>query len=157
MFAPPLSSYFALATFAGLRSAINGGEITRIAKLGHLDRIIDLMAGIIRITPELAKTKDVRQVVIQPFLQAWLTRYPFYRYTFIPRNASNLLMEIRRKFAIGHDCLRHTFVSMHVARFRSMGDTALQAGNSEAIIKKHYLNLVSPDEADAFWKILPAH
>jgi hypothetical protein len=37
-----------------------------------------------------------------------------------------------------------------------MGDTALQAGNSEAIIKKHYLNLVSPEEAEAFWKILPA-
>jgi hypothetical protein len=45
---------------------------------------------------------------------------------------------------------------MHVAKFRSMGDTALQAGNSEAIIKKHYLNLVSPEEADAFWKIVPA-
>ena len=45
---------------------------------------------------------------------------------------------------------------MHVAKFRSMGDTALQAGNSEAIIKKHYLNLVSPEEADAFWKIMPA-
>jgi hypothetical protein len=38
-----------------------------------------------------------------------------------------------------------------------MGDTALQAGNSEAIIKKHYLNLVSPEEADAFWQIVPAH
>jgi hypothetical protein len=53
--------------------------------------------------------------------------------------------------------LRHTFISMHVAKFRSMGDTALQAGNSEAIIKKHYLNLVSPEEADAFWQIVPAH
>jgi hypothetical protein len=46
---------------------------------------------------------------------------------------------------------------MHVAKFRSMGDTALQAGNSEAVIKKHYLNLVSPEEAYAFWQILPAH
>jgi len=37
-----------------------------------------------------------------------------------------------------------------------MGDTALQAGNSEAIIKKHYLNLVTPEGADTFWKIVPA-
>jgi hypothetical protein len=150
-----LVPYFALATFAGLRPAINGGEITRIAKLENIDRIIDLKAGVIRITPELAKTKDVRQIVIQPCLHAWLTRYPIDRYPIIPSSASNLLAEVRKKFSIGHDCLRHTFVSMHVARFRSMGDTALQAGNSEAIIKRHYLNLVTPEEADAFWRIVP--
>jgi hypothetical protein len=37
-----------------------------------------------------------------------------------------------------------------------MGDTALQTGNSEAIIKKHYFSLVTPEEADAFWRIVPA-
>lgn len=115
-----LVPYFALATFAGLRPAINGGEITRMAKLKDQERIIDLQAGVIRITPELAKTKDVRQIMIQPCLHAWLTRYPIARYPILPRNVRNLLMEVRRKFAIGHDCLRHTFVSMHVARFRSM-------------------------------------
>ena len=150
-----LVPYFALATFAGLRPAINGGEITRIAKLKNQERIIDLQAGVFRITPELAKTRDVRQIMIQPCLRAWLTRYPIARFPIIPPNACNLLGQVRRKFAIGHDALRHAFVSMHVAKFRSMGDTALQAGNSEAIIKKHYLNLVSPDEADAFWKLVP--
>jgi hypothetical protein len=50
-----------------------------------------------------------------------------------------------------------TFISMHVAKFRSIGDTDFQAGNSEAIIKKHYLNLVSTEAADEFWKIMPAH
>jgi hypothetical protein len=148
--------YFALATFAGLRPAINGGELTRIASLEHSNRIVDLKAGVIRITPELAKTKDVRQIMIQPCLHAWLTRYPIGRYPIIPSSASNLLAEVRRKFSLGHDVLRHTFISMHVAKFRSMGDTALQAGNSEAIIKKHYLNLVTLAEADAFWKIVPA-
>jgi hypothetical protein len=152
-----LVPYFALATFAGLRPAINGGEITRIAKMENHERSIDLQAGIIRITPEVAKTKDVRQVTIQPCLNAWLTRYPIDRYPIIPSSASNLLAEVRKEFSLGHDWLRHTFISMHVAKFRSMGDTALQAGNSEAIIKKHYLNLVSPEEADAFWKIVPAH
>ena len=152
-----LVPYFALATFAGLRPAINGGEITRLARLKKHDRIIDLQAGVIRVTPELAKTKDVRQIMIQPCLNAWLTRYPIDRYPIIPSSASNLLAEVRKEFSLGHDWLRHTFISMHVTKFRSMGDTALQAGNSEAIIKKHYLNLVSPEEADAFWKIVPAH
>jgi hypothetical protein len=151
-----LVPYFALATFAGLRPAINGGEITRIATLKNHERIIDLQAGVIRITPDLAKTKDVRQIVIQPCLHAWLTRYPIARFPIIPPSASNLLAEVRRKFSLGHDVLRHVFISMHVAKFRSMGDTALQAGNSEAIIKKHYLNLVTPEEANVFWKIVPA-
>jgi hypothetical protein len=66
-----------------------------------------------------------------------------------------MLLELRKKFAIGHDVLRHTFISMHVAKFRSMGDTALQAGNSEAMVKKHYLNLVTPAEAEEFCQIVP--
>ena len=82
--------------------------------------------------------------------------YPIDRYPIIPSSAPKLLAEIRKKFSLGHDVLRHVYISMHVAKFRSMGDTALQAGNSEAIIKKHYLNLMTPEEADAFWKIVPA-
>ncbi len=94
--------------------------------------------------------------MIQPCLRAWLTRYPIDRYPIIPRSAANLLTAVRKKFSLGHDVLRHTFISMHVAKSRSVGDAALQAGDSEAIIKKHYLNRVSPEEADAFWKITPA-
>jgi hypothetical protein len=44
---------------------------------------------------------------------------------------------------------------MHVGKSRSMGDAALQAGNSEAIIRKHYLDLKSTREADQFFGILP--
>jgi hypothetical protein len=66
---------------------------------------------------------------------------------------------MRRKvfdaFALTHDVLRHTFISMFVAKFRSMGEAALQAGNSETIIRKHYLDLKSPAEAELFFGILP--
>jgi hypothetical protein len=51
--------------------------------------------------------------------------------------------------------MRHTFVSMFVAKFRSMGEAALQAGNSESIIRKHYLDLKSAAEAEQFFGILP--
>ena len=37
-----------------------------------------------------------------------------------------------------------------------MGEAALQAGNSESIIRKHYLDLKSPAEAEAFFGIFPA-
>jgi hypothetical protein len=46
---------------------------------------------------------------------------------------------------------------MHVGKFRSMGDAALQAGNSEAIIRKHYLDLKSTKEGEQFFSIVPKH
>jgi hypothetical protein len=36
-----------------------------------------------------------------------------------------------------------------------MGEAALQAGNSESIIRKHYLDLKTPAEAEQFFGILP--
>ena len=36
-----------------------------------------------------------------------------------------------------------------------MADAALQAGNSEHMIKRHYLDLVSMKDADRFWRIAP--
>jgi hypothetical protein len=44
---------------------------------------------------------------------------------------------------------------MHVGKYRSMGEAALQAGNSEAIIRKHYLDLKTPAEAEEFFGIMP--
>jgi pyruvate/2-oxoglutarate/acetoin dehydrogenase E1 component len=61
------------------------------------------------------------------------------------------------KFGLTHDVLRHTFISMFVAKFRSMGEAALQAGNSESIIRKHYLDLKSKEEAEQFFGIMPKH
>lgn len=67
-----------------------------------------------------------------------------------------MLRELRKKFNIGHDVLRHTYISMTVGAFRSVGDAALQAGNSESVIRKHYLDLKSVEEADEFWGIVPS-
>jgi hypothetical protein len=36
-----------------------------------------------------------------------------------------------------------------------MGEGALQAGNSETIIRKHYLDLKTATEAEAFFGIMP--
>lgn len=150
-----LVPYFSLALFAGIRPAINGGELVRIGQLQDNTRTIDLKTGVIRITPDIAKTKDVRQIVIQSNLAAWLKTYPISEFPILPENVFDEVTMVRQKFSLGHDVLRHTFISMHVGQFRSMSDTALQAGNSESMIKKHYLNLVAPADAKAFWTIIP--
>lgn len=61
--------------------------------------------------------------------------------------------KFRDRFHLTHDVLRHTFISMFVAKFRSIGEAAIQAGNSESIIRRHYLDLKTTAEADEFFSI----
>lgn len=151
-----LVPYFALCTFAGLRPSCPGGEAWKLGAMADLSRIINLSLGVIRIGPEIAKTRDLRQVTIQPNLRSWLERYPIKDYPIRAKDMQRLASVVRRKFSLGADVLRHTFISMHVAKFHSIGLAALESGNTERIIKKHYLNSVTAAEAEAFWRVAPA-
>jgi hypothetical protein len=62
---------------------------------------------------------------------------------------------VRKHFELTHDEARHSFISYHVALHRSIGDAALQAGNSEGIVKRHYLNPHTQDEGSAFFRTVP--
>jgi integrase len=151
-----LVPYFALATFAGIRPSVSNGELRKLHDLADKSRVIDEQIGVIRMTPELTKTNSLRQITIQPNLAAWLQRYPVKDWPIIAENMVDHVARVRKHFKLGSDVLRHTFVSMHAAKFKSLGGTALEAGNSEAIIKKHYFNLVSPAEAETFWAVGPS-
>jgi len=70
-------------------------------------------------------------------------------------NFDKRVKAIRKEFKLGHDVLRHTFITFHVAKFKSVGATSLQAGNSEAIVRRHYLKMVAENEAKQFWGIKP--
>src|SRR5882762_6066626 len=104
---------------------------------------------------EVSKVREPRNVTIQPNLAAWLRKYPLEKFPIIPANLQHLREKVALKFPLAHDVMRHTFISMFVAKFRSLGEAALQAGNSEAIIRKHYLDLKSSEEAERFFSILP--
>jgi hypothetical protein len=151
-----LVPYFALCTFAGLRPSCPGGEAWKLGGVEDLTRIIDLKLGVIRIGPEIAKTRDLRQVTIQPALRAWLERYPIKDYPIRGKDMQRLVSLVRKKFSLSADVLRHTFISMHVGKFQSIGGTAIESGNSERIIKRHYLNSVTLAEAELFWGIVPS-
>jgi integrase len=51
--------------------------------------------------------------------------------------------------------LRHTYCSMHVARYKNIGLTAHYAGNSERTIRLNYLDVLKPTDAVAFWELIP--
>ena len=150
-----LIPYFALCTFAGIRPSARDGEIVKLSRHPALTRLLNLDLGVIRILPEISKTNDLRQIVIRPALVAWLTKYPIKDYPIEVPGLEGHATSIRTRFGLTPDVLRHTFISAHVAKWKSLGEAALEAGNSEAIIKKHYFNTMTAAEADAFWSIKP--
>ena len=149
---PSAVPFFALCLFAGIRPCLRTGEILRL-KPEH----VKTAEGIIRIDGEVSKVREPRMVTIQPNLGAWLKAYPLEKFPIIPANLQHIREKVAVEFPLTHDVMRHTFISMFVAKFRSMGEAALQAGNSEGIIRRHYLDLKSPEEAELFFGILPSH
>ncbi len=142
-----LVRYFALALFAGIRP---GGEL---AKLADSPQLVDLDNKVIRISAAMAKTRKSRQITIRPNLLKWLKRF---QGEILPANASHELKHIRKQLKLSHDVLRHTFISKHIGAFKSFADAAIESGNSEKIIRDHYLNTSSLGDAKQFWKIQPS-
>ena len=145
-----LVPFIALCLFAGIRPDLYVGEISKLEP-----KHVRLDTGVITIEPEVSKVRMKRTVAIQPNLAAWLRAYPLESFPIWPRGFKRLRLAFRKKFNLSHDILRHTFISMFVGKFRSLGEAALQAGNSESIIKKHYLDLKTREEAEEFFSILP--
>jgi len=144
--------YFALCLFAGIRPSIPHGEITKLEP-----EAVDLDAGVISISAEVSKVREPRKVAIQPNLAAWLRAYPLERFPLVVTNFYRRRAKIGKEFGLTHDVMRHSFISMFVAKFRSIGEAAIQAGNSEGIIRRHYLDLKSAQEAEDYWSIVPLH
>jgi len=128
----------------------------RTLRLKQPDADVSIMPGIFfsffDIKPDISKTGQYRQVIIRPALAAWLTRYGL---DILPTGYDRHLKAIRKEMQLGHDVLRHTFFSIHVAKHKSVGEAALEGGNTEAVLKKHYLNLATYNEGDEFWGIVP--
>ncbi len=57
-------------------------------------------------------------------------------------------VHVRKERKFTQNVLRHTYISMTVGSFRT-------TGNSESVIRKYYLDLVTTEEADRFWQIVP--
>jgi len=144
--------YFALCLFAGIRPGVPHGEITKFKP-----DAVNLEEGVIYISAEVSKVREARRIAIQPNLAAWLRAYPLDKHPIILGNFKKRRQRFAKKLGLTHDVLRHTFISMFVAKFRSIGEAAIQAGNSEGIIRKHYLDLKTTAEAEAFFGILPKH
>ncbi len=51
--------------------------------------------------------------------------------------------------------MRHTAISMYLAKHQHEGEAATWAGNSPNVIHRHYKGLVKEADATEFWNITP--
>lgn len=145
---PEMVPYMAIGAFAGLRSA-------EIEKLDW--STIDFETGYIRIAWDIAKTRQRRLVPISANLKAWLTRHRLESGPVVPRNLRERIQAIgvRADVPWKSNGLRHSFGSYRLAEVQDAAKVSLEMGNSPAMLFKHYRELVTPEQAKAWFAILP--
>ena len=155
--------FVAIAAFAAVRPK----EIERMTWAD-----VNLDAKTITISGKAAKLRERRIVELNDNLVEWLRPFALSRPAFVGKNFRRHLDAVKVLAGFGGrkkqsakdatglkpwtaDVLRHGAISYHLAKWQHEGKTALWAGNSPDIIQRHYRGLVSPADAESFWKIAP--
>jgi len=146
---PQYLAAFALSAFCGMR---------RLEVHGQTWDDIDLKRGFLRITSAKPGTPARRQVPICSTARAWLAPHaqksdPVCRVLSLDR-AKKACKDAG--LALPHNGFRHTWISARAELTGDLPRTALEAGTSVDIIHKHYRQLLTREEAEAWFAVLPA-
>lgn len=140
----------AIGAFAGLRAS-------EIAQLEWSE--IDLENKTIEVKAIKAKTRQRRIVDISDNLLTWLRLFPQSTGQVIPDAYRERMDELKERAKINpwpRNCLRHSFASYHFAFHKDAAKTAFQLGHYDTtMLFKHYRQLVKPQIAAQYWKIIP--
>ncbi len=147
---PEILPFVAVAAFAGVRHD----------EIGRLDwSAFDFGEGFIRIKAEVAKMGVPRVIPLMPNLAAWLLpcRKPKGPVA-VFANMSKQLCALGEAAGIvwRHNALRHSYASYRLAQTQDTAKVAFECGNSPRMILKHYYKLVTPPEAEKWFKLMPA-
>lgn len=138
-------------------------------------RMVELMPNILLMLRDLRDRGLLNSEALNPTGRCWTSiralaglagsRESIAEWCFVPQKdrwrsehrAIELVAPCQRSELVDYvkDVLRHTGISHHLAWFNNEHLAAGWAGNSPAIIHKHYKGLVSTLEAQAFWTMLP--
>ena len=143
--------FLAIGAFAGLRSA----EIERLDW-----RDVKFETGFVIVEAAKAKTASRRQVEMHPNLVAWLQPHAKMEGRVMAYDDNGLYKSLRAisqkaKVPWKNNALRHSFISYRIAESGDVNRTALEAGNTAAMIFSHYRELVTPDDAKNWFSIMP--
>lgn len=152
---PEWVTYFAICLFVGIRPDVRKGEMAKLARCvarDGWDRYY--LEGSLHLSKEITKTGEPRSVTFPDNLKAWIASYPPTPESLRPGEPKEI-SAFRQRFKVPPDGLRHTAVSAHVAKHGSFAIAAVEFGNSETIIRRHYFKRMSATEAEEFYAIVP--
>jgi site-specific recombinase XerD len=160
--APAFLPCLAIQAFAGLRTA-------EVQRLKWSD--VDLAGGWITVTAQNAKTARRRLVPVADNLKAWLTRCAKKRgyiwsgddndYAQAQAATASATEVVKGREVIEDavpwkkNAMRHSFISYKLAVTKNANEVAMEAGNSPAMIFRHYRELVKPEQGAAWFSIEP--
>ena len=143
--------YWAIGAFAGLRAA-------ELARLDWAE--VDVENSMIEVKAAKSKTSTRRLIPMADNLRAWLAPYAGERGPVCPTGLRKKTEADRERAGLRKgwqgNALRHSFGSYRIAVIHDAAKTALEMGNSPAMVFRHYRELVKPKAAARYWAISPA-
>ncbi|MCX6968019.1 MAG: site-specific integrase [Verrucomicrobia bacterium] len=147
---PEILPYFAIGAFAGIRPE-------EMLKLEWAD--IKMKQGIIRVRAEVSKVGKARNVTMETNLKEWLVPSLCRKGKVCPSNWRRLFRETRIQAGVTEwpsDCLRHSFATYWLEKYKDAPRLALEMGNSVSVILEHYHKVLDePQDAERYWQIKP--
>ncbi len=142
---PEMLPWFTLQLFGCLRPS--EAERLQSSQLNFKDREI-------RLEGAQTKTGKARVLPVNATLAAWLESFQSAPLGF-SRRRFRIVIQAAGITKWTQDILRHTGIS-HLVRLRdSFAEVAVIAGNTEAMIRRHYLGRVTKEEAARFYALRP--
>lgn len=118
--------------------------------------------GVIVVPANVAKTGMRRIMPILPALEAWVRpraqrkgRIATGEIRRAAERVNAALAEHGATFRLRKNGARHSYGSYRTAELKSAGQVALEMGNSEGVVKRHYLYHVTAAEAETWWNLRP--
>jgi integrase len=149
--APEVVPMLAIGAFAGVREA-------EIKRLNWSE--VDQRRKHIEIKSSKAKSARRRLIEIQPNLVRWLQPYSGMTGPVVPVNSRKKLALVRKAAELARwpqNGLRHSFASYRLAAIHDAPRVASELGHtSPKMLYSTYRELVLPEEAERYWKIMPA-
>jgi integrase len=150
--------YLVIGAFCGLRPS----EILR-ANWSH----ITSCGGYFEVIGEKGN-KSRRTVPLSEAAKAWLAEHKKASGPISPHPRSNKVHKLikdsinqarlkvnQKNFTWKSNALRHSFGSYRVAVIKNIPQVAYEMGNSSRMIQTHYLHVVTPEEGQRYFSILP--
>jgi integrase len=140
-----LLPWLAVSLFAGLRA----GEVERL-------KWENIGADHIRLASDQTKGRARRLVTINDTLKAWLAACTKRKGMVCVAKHGKKAHALRKAFGgLPKNVLRHSFISYALAAGKTVDNVATESGTSAAIIFRHYREVVTPEDAKAFWELGP--